>query len=75
MAKLTKAQCEARGFIWNEDTQTCSIPKITLIKMTVSRGVGCDGPSRVVVIRKPLPLAVRKALLKAGRKPRRSGSR
>lgn len=75
MPKITRAQCEAKGFIWNEDKQTCSMPRISLIKMTVSRGVGCDGPSRVVVIRKGLPLAVRKALLKAGRKPRRAGTR
>ncbi len=63
---ITKAQCEAKGFIWNEDTQTCTMPKIKLIKMTISRGVGCDGGGRAVVIKKKLPLDVRKALIKAG---------
>jgi hypothetical protein len=68
--KITKAQCEAKGFDWNEDTQTCTMPRITLIKMTLSRGPGCDGGGRAVTIRK-LPMAVRMALLKAGRQKKR----
>jgi hypothetical protein len=74
MPKLTRAQCEAKGFTWNEDKQTCTIPKITLIKMSISRGPGCDGSSSVLTIRKPLPLAVREALLKAGRQKKRPRS-
>lgn len=69
---LTKAQCEAKGFIWNEDTQTCIMPKIALIKMTLSRGTGCDGGGRAVVIRRKLPLAVQMALIKAAKPARRS---
>ena len=72
MPKLTQAQCEAAGFTWIEATQTCIIPKITLIKMTLSRGPGCDGRNSVLTIRKPLPLPVRKVLLKAARKKKRS---
>jgi len=72
MAKVTRAQCEAMGFIWNEDTQTCTMPRIKLIKMTISRGVGCDGGGSAVVIRKKLPLDVQKALIKAAKPPRRS---
>ena len=72
MAKVTRAQCEAMGFIWNEDTQTCTMPRIKLIKMTISRGVGCDGGGSAVVIRKRLPLDVQKALIKAAKPPRRS---
>ena len=68
MPRITKAQCEAMGFDWNEEKQKCTMPKISLIKMTLSRGPGCDGPSRAVTIRRSLPMAVRKALLKAGRK-------
>ena len=71
MPNLTKAQCEAKGFDWNETTQKCTEPKISGIKMTLTRGVGCDGPTRVVKIQRRLPPAVRKALLKAGRKKRR----
>ena len=74
MAKLTKAQCEKLGFNWNEDTQTCTMPRISLITMTLSRGPGCDGPSRAVTIRKKLPLAVQKVLIKAA-KPKRRSSR
>jgi hypothetical protein len=59
------------GFIWNEDTRTCTMPKISLIKMTLSRGPGCDGGSRAVVIKKKLPLAVKKALIKAAKPKKR----
>ena len=72
MPRMTKSQCEAMGFIWNEATQTCSMPKIALITMTLSRGVGCDGPSRAVTIRRKLPLAVQKVLIKAARPKKRS---
>ncbi len=74
MAKVTKARCEAMGFIWNEKTQTCSMPKISLIKMTLSRGPGCDGGSRAVVITKNLPLAVKKALIKAAKARKRTST-
>jgi hypothetical protein len=70
---ITKAQCEAKGFDWNEATQTCSMPRISLIKMTLSRGPGCDGPGRIAVIRTRLPMPVQKALLKAGRKRKGTG--
>jgi hypothetical protein len=72
MPKITKAQCEAMGFDWNEEAQKCTMPKISIVTMTLSRGVGCDGPTRVVSIKKKLSLPLRKALLKAGRKRRRS---
>jgi hypothetical protein len=72
MPRITKAQCEAMGFTWNEENQSCTMPKISLIKMTLSRGVGCDGRSKAVVIKRKLPLVVQKALIKAAR-PKRSG--
>ena len=68
----TKAECDALGFNWNENTQTCTMPKIKLIKMTIGRGVGCDGGAKAVVIKRKLPLAVQKALIKAATPPRRS---
>ena len=71
----TKAQCDAKGWIWNEDTQTCTRPRVTLVKATISRGVGCDGGAKAVVIRKRLPLDVQKALIKAAKSPRRSRRR
>jgi len=71
----TKAACDALGFNWNPDTQTCTMPRIKLIKMTISKGVGCDGGGSAVVIRKRLPLDVQKALIKAAKSPRRSRRR
>ena len=68
----TEAECNALGFNWNPDTQTCTMPRIKLLKATISRGVGCDGGSKVVVIKRKLPLDVRKALIKAAKPPRRS---
>jgi hypothetical protein len=69
MPKITKEECLAKGFDWNDEKQKCTMPRITLIKMTLSRGPGCDGPGRVATIRnKSLPMSVRKVLLKAGRK-------
>ena len=69
---ITQAECEAKGFIWNERTQTCTMPRIKVIKMTIGRGVGCDGGAKAVVLKKKLPLAVRLALIKAAKPPRRS---
>ena len=43
-----------------------------LIKMTIGRGAGCDGGAKAVVLKKKLPLAVRLALIKAAKPPRRS---
>ena len=71
MPKMTRAKCEAIGFIWNEDAQTCTMPKIKLIKMTLSRGTSCDGGGKAVVIKRKLALDVQKALIKAA-KPRKS---
>jgi len=51
------------------------MPRIKLIKMTISKGVGCDGGGSAVVIRKRLPLDVQKALIKAAKSPRRSRRR
>jgi hypothetical protein len=69
---ISKAECEAKGFIRNDETRTCTMPKIKLIKMTIGRGVGCDGGARAVVIRRRLALDVQKALIKAAKPPRRS---
>jgi len=69
---ISKAECEAKGFIWNEVTRTCTMPRIKLIKMTIGRGVGCDGGARAVVIRRKLALDVQKALIKAAKPKRRS---
>ena len=72
MAKMTKAKCESDGLNWNEDTGKCELPKIGLIKMTVSRGSGCNGGhTRVEEIRKRLPEATRRVLLKAAIKRRK----
>ena len=71
---ITRAQCEAKGFIWNEETQTCTMPRIKLITMTLSRGSSCDGGAKPFTISKTLPLSVQKTLIKAA-KPRRRSSR
>jgi hypothetical protein len=71
MPRITKEECLAKGFDWNEEKQKCTMPRITLIKMTLSRGPGCDGPGRVATIRTSLPMSVRKTLLKAGRKKKK----
>lgn len=67
----TKAECEKLGFNWNDDTQTCTMPKVSLVKLTISRGAGCDGRSEAVLIKRKLPLDAKLALIKAARKRKR----
>jgi hypothetical protein len=75
MAKLTEAQCKARGLNWNPRTKSCTMPDISNIKMGIGRGDGCDGTTRIVRIRRRLPLAVRLVLIKAVKGQRGTPSR
>ena len=71
---ITKEQCEAKGWFWNETKQQCRKPEILKMTMTLTRGPNCDGNDRRVSVEKPkLSAAVKKALLKAGGKKKAGG--
>lgn len=67
MAKITQAECEAKGWNWNEKRKTCTMPDIRSLKAGIGRGDGCDGGTRIVTIRRRLPLAVRLAIISAAK--------
>ncbi len=67
--KITEAECKAMNFNW--DGKNCTEPKIGLVKMAVHRGSGCDGRVRVEEIRKRLPKATRRVMLKYAVRPKR----
>jgi hypothetical protein len=66
----TKAECDKRGWYWNAKDGVCEKPSIDDIKMTLTRGSGCDGPNHNTVIPLPanLSASVRNALLNASRR-------
>jgi hypothetical protein len=69
MAKVTKQQCEAKGWNWNPKTKTCKRPKIGLVLMSVNKGSGCDNGSRFEDTKgDELSLRTQDAILKAAAK-------
>ena len=69
--KVTEAECKTKGWFWIADTQTCEKPRgIGEIKMTLTRGPGCDGPTHRagIPVPKNLSSSVKNALLNASRK-------
>jgi hypothetical protein len=65
-----KKACEAKGWIWNEKTKTCTMPKIGIVKFSAPRGPGCDGSTNRKTTGDALKLATKKDLLRAAAKLR-----
>jgi hypothetical protein len=65
----TKEECDKKGWFWNAETEICEKPVIVDIKMTLTRGSGCDDDEHKTVVPKPHKLAksVRDTLLDASR--------
>ena len=64
----TRKECEAKGWIWNQKKQTCTEPKISLIKLSIGRGPGCDGSDKRSTSGSKLKKSTRRDLLKASAK-------
>ena len=64
---MDEQACIAAGWDWDARTNTCRMPHIAEVKLTISRGAQCDERDRKDIYINPgdVPESVKRELLKA----------